>query len=121
LFNVVNTPEGTAYNSRLDLANVQMAGKTGTAQVHDNTAAEKQKNFNDATMAWADRPNGLFVGFAPYDSPRYAVAVIVEHGLFGAQVAAPIAKTLMTYALTNDPAGRDVPLGTKVSDVGNPA
>jgi penicillin-binding protein 2 len=121
LFNVVNTPEGTAYNSRLDLANVQMAGKTGTAQVHDNTAAEKQKNFNDATMAWADRPNGLFVGFAPYDAPRYAVAVIVEHGLFGAQVAAPIAKTLMTYALTNDPAGRDAPLGTKVSDVGNPA
>jgi penicillin-binding protein 2 len=98
-----------------------MAGKTGTAQVHDNTAAEKQKNFNDATMAWADRPNGLFVGFAPYDAPRYAVAVIVEHGLFGAQVAAPIAKQLMTYALTNDPAGRDVPLNTKVSDAGTPS
>ncbi len=121
LFEVVNTPSGTAYGSRLDLPNVQMAGKTGTAQVHDNTAAEKQKNFNDATMAWADRPNGLFVGFAPYDAPRYAVAVIVEHGLFGAQVAAPIAKQLMTYALTNDPAGRDVPLNTKVSDAGTPS
>ncbi|HQT38645.1 MAG TPA: penicillin-binding protein 2 [Acidocella sp.] len=121
LFEVVNTPSGTAYGSRLDLPNVQMAGKTGTAQVHDNTAAEKQKNFNDATMAWADRPNGLFVGFAPYDAPRYAVAVIVEHGLFGAQVAAPIAKQLMTYALTNDPAGRDVPLNTKVSDAGIPS
>jgi penicillin-binding protein 2 len=121
LFEVVNTPAGTAYNARLDLPNVQMAGKTGTAQVHDNTAAEKQKNFNDATMAWADRPNGLFVGFAPCAAPRYAVAVIVEHGLFGAQVAAPIAKTLMTYALTNDPAGRDVPLNGKVSDAGAPA
>lgn len=121
LFEVVNTPAGTAYNARLDLPNVQMAGKTGTAQVHDNTAAEKQKNFNDATMAWADRPNGLFVGFAPFAAPRYAVAVIVEHGLFGAQVAAPIAKTLMTYAITNDPAGRDVPLNAKVSDAGNPA
>ncbi len=121
LFEVVNTPSGTAYGSRLDLPNMQMAGKTGTAQVHDNTAAEKQKNFNDATMAWADRPNGLFVGFAPYNAPRYAVAVIVEHGLFGAQVAAPIAKQLMTYALTNDPAGRDIPLTTKVSDAGTPS
>jgi penicillin-binding protein 2 len=110
LFEVVNTPAGTAYASRLTLPNVQMAGKTGTAQVHNNTAAEKQKNFNDLTMAWADRPNALFVGFAPYDAPRYAIAVIVEHGNFGAQSAAPIAHDLMTYALINDPAGRDTPL-----------
>jgi penicillin-binding protein 2 len=110
LFEVVNTPAGTAYASRLTLPNVQMAGKTGTAQVHNNTAAEKQKNFNDLTMAWADRPNALFVGFAPYDAPRYAIAVIVEHGNFGAQAAAPIARDLMTYALTHDPAGRDTPL-----------
>jgi penicillin-binding protein 2 len=112
LFEVVNTPSGTAYASRLNIPNVQMAGKTGTAQVHNNTAAEKQKNFNDLTMAWADRPNALFVGFAPYDSPRYAVAVVVEHGNFGAQAAAPIARDLMTYAILNDPAGRDVPLNT---------
>jgi penicillin-binding protein 2 len=110
LFEVVNTPEGTAYGSRLMLPGVQMAGKTGTAQVHDNTAAEKQKNFNDMTMPWADRPNALFVGFAPYDSPRYAIAVVVEHGNFGAQSAAPIARDLMTYAIQHDPAGRDVPL-----------
>lgn len=116
LFEVVNTPAGTAYNARLTLPNVQMAGKTGTAQVHDNTAAEKAKNFNDATMAWADRPNGLFVGFAPYDSPRYATAVIIEHGLWGASSAAPIARDLLTYAITNDPAGRDTPVGQKVSD-----
>ena len=112
LFEVVNTPSGTAYASRLNIPNVQMAGNTGTAQVHNNTAAEKQKNFNDLTMAWADRPNALFVGFAPYDSPRYAVAVVVEHGNFGAQAAAPIARDLMTYAILNDPAGRDVPLNT---------
>ncbi len=110
LFEVVNTPAGTAYASRLTLPNVQMAGKTGTAQVHDNTAAEKLKNFNDATMPWAQRPNGLFVAYAPYDAPRYAIAVIVEHGLFGAQIAAPLARDILTYALINDPAGRDVPL-----------
>jgi penicillin-binding protein 2 len=110
LFEVVNTQAGTAYASRLTLPNVQMAGKTGTAQVHNNSAAEKAKNFNDLTMAWADRPNALFVAFAPYAAPRYAIAVIVEHGNFGADAAAPIARDLMTYALTHDPAGRDTPL-----------
>jgi penicillin-binding protein 2 len=110
LFEVVNTPSGTAYASRLMLDGVQMAGKTGTAQVHNNTAAEKQKNFNDMTMAWENRPNALFVGYAPANNPRYAIAVVVEHGNFGAQSAAPIAKTMMTYAIQNDPAGRDAPL-----------
>jgi penicillin-binding protein 2 len=120
LFEVVNTQAGTAYAARLTLPNVQMAGKTGTAQVHNNTSAEKQKNFNDLTMAWADRPNALFIGFAPYDNPRYAVAVVIEHGNFGAQSAAPIAHDLMTYAITNDPAGRDAPLGQKLSDADIP-
>ena len=110
LFDVVNNPQGTAYASRLQLPDVQMAGKTGTAQVHDNSAAEKQKNFNDMTMAWEQRPNALFVGFAPYDNPRYAIAVVIEHGNYGAQSAAPIAQAMMTYAIQNDPAGRDAPL-----------
>jgi len=121
LFEVVNTPAGTAYASRLMLPNVQMAGKTGTAQVHNDTAAEKQKNFNFATVPWADRPNALFVGFAPYDNPRYAVAVVMEHGNWGATSAAPIARDLMTYALTNDPAGRDAPLAQQVAQAVPPA
>ena len=111
LFEVVNTPAGTAYADRLNLPDVQMAGKTGTAQVHDNTAREKRQGFNDLTMAWAQRPNALFVAFAPYDNPRYAVAVVIEHGDYGGVAAAPIANALMTHALTHDPAGRDVPLG----------
>ena len=110
LFEVVNTPNGTGYGARLTLPNVQMAGKTGTAQTHDNTAAEKQQGFNDMTMVWEQRPNALFVAYAPFDNPRYAVAVVVEHGNYGAQTAAPIAHDMMTYALVNDPAGRDAPL-----------
>ncbi len=110
LFEVVNTPQGTAYAARLMLPGAQMAGKTGTAQVHNDTAAEKTKNYNADRMAWVDRPNGLFIGFAPYDNPRYATAVIVEHGNWGAQSAAPIARDLLTYAITNDPAGRDKPI-----------
>ena len=110
LFAVVNDPAGTGYGARLTIPGVKMAGKTGTAQVHDNTAAEKARNFNDMTMAWAQRPNAWFVAYAPADAPRYAVAVMVEHGNFGAQTAAPIAHDMMTYALLNDPAGRDQPL-----------
>jgi penicillin-binding protein 2 len=110
LFEVVNTPAGTAYKDRLMLPNVQMAGKTGTAQVHNDTTAEKQKNFNDMTLPWDERPNALFVGFAPVDAPRYAVAIVMEHGNWGATSAAPIARDLITYALTHDPAGRDTPL-----------
>jgi penicillin-binding protein 2 len=121
LFDVVNTPQGTAYAARLALPNVQMAGKTGTAQVHNNTAAEKQKNFNDLTMAWEDRPNALFVGFAPYDNPRYAVAVVIEHGNYGAQTAAPIAHDLITYAITHDPAGRDTPLAVPATPPAAPS
>jgi penicillin-binding protein 2 len=121
MFEVVNTPAGTAYTARLTLPGVQMAGKTGTAQVHDNTAAERVRNFNDNSMAWAQRPNALFIAFAPVDNPRYAAAVVVEHGLWGGTAAAPIARDLLTYALTKDPAGRDTPVGTQISDAAVPS
>jgi penicillin-binding protein 2 len=120
LFEVVNTPAGTAWAARLMLPNAQMAGKTGTAQVHNNTGAEKMKNYDAMRMAWQNRPNALFVGFAPYDQPRYATAVIVEHGNWGAQSAAPIARDLLTYALTNDPGGRDTPISPAPSGPGAP-
>ena len=68
------------------------------------------KNFNEMTMPWADRPNALFVAFAPVDNPRYAAAVVVEHGNWGGMASAPIARDLLTYAITNDLGGRDVPL-----------
>lgn len=112
LFEVVNTPKGTAYTARLTLPNVQMAGKTGTAQVRNDTSTESSEEFNDMSLPWKLRPNSLFVAYAPLEQPRYAVAVVIEHGLFGAASAAPIAHDMMTYALLNDPAGRDKPLAT---------
>ncbi len=121
LFEVVNTPQGTAWKARIMLPNAQMAGKTGTAQVHNDSAAEKMKNFNADRMAWIDRPNGLFVGFAPYDNPRYATAIIVEHGNWGAQSAAPIARDLLTYCITNDPAGRDTPINPALAAANAPS
>lgn len=102
MFEVVNTRKGTAFASRLALPGVYMAGKTGTAQVHDNTQAEEKANLNDAKLPWKFRPNAFFIAFAPAHAPRVAVAVAVEHGNEGADTAAPIARELVTAALTRD-------------------
>lgn len=118
MFEAVNTQRGTGYASRLTLPGVFMAGKTGTAQVHAQTAAQEKANFNDALLPWKFRPNAFFIGFAPADAPRYAAAVVVEHGNEGADVAAPIVQALMTRALTRDLAAA-VP-GQQLSDA-NPA
>ena len=112
MFEAVNTRAGTGYASRLTLPGVYMAGKTGTAQVHAQTAAQEKANFNDALLPWKFRPNAFFIGFAPADAPRYAAAVVVEHGNEGADVAAPIVKALMTKALTHG----DVMRGQQMSE-----
>jgi penicillin-binding protein 2 len=102
MFDVVNTKLGTGYASRLKLPGVFMAGKTGTAQVHDMSQAQEKANYDDAKLPWKFRPNAFFIAYAPADAPRFAVAVAVEHGNEGASVAAPIAQALLTAALTRD-------------------
>ena len=85
---------GTAAAAKLPLDGIQMAGKTGTAQTHNLSAGER----GDYTAAsWKLRDHSLFMGFAPFDNPRYAVATIVEHGGFGAAVAAPLVRDTMLY------------------------
>ncbi|SNS47883.1 penicillin-binding protein 2 [Sphingomonas laterariae] len=95
---VVNGP-GTAGRSRLPLADVQMAGKTGTAQVRNITAAERARGgkFGGEGVPWKYRDHALFIGFAPVENPRYAAAVVIEHGIGGSAVAAPIARDVLTY------------------------
>jgi penicillin-binding protein 2 len=78
---------------------VLLAGKTGTAQVRRITMAERNSGGvrSNASLAWKMRDHSLFVGFAPADKPRYACAVIVEHGGWGASVAAPACRDVLTY------------------------
>jgi penicillin-binding protein 2 len=103
---VVNEHGGSAPLARLSLAGVQMAGKTGSSQVHRVSRALRESGtFNSANLPWELRPHALFVAFAPYDAPRYALSVVVEHGNAGADAAAPIARDIMTEALKRDPAG----------------
>lgn len=81
---------GTAVASKLPLDGIQMAGKTGTAQVFRLGERGHQSN-------WALRDHALFIAFAPADKPRYAIGCIIEHGGFGASAAAPIVRDSMTY------------------------
>jgi penicillin-binding protein 2 len=103
---VVNEAGGSAPLAKLGIPGVQMAGKTGSAQVRNVTREQREHGYKSENQPWELRPNALFVSFAPYDAPRYAMALVVEHGNAGAAAAAPIAKDIMTDVLTRDPAGR---------------
>lgn len=85
----VNEVGGTAYRARLQ--GVEMAGKTGTAQVSHRLArgveAEKVWYFN--------REHAWFAGYAPIRSPEVAIVVLVEHGGAGGKHAAPVAFEVM--------------------------
>jgi penicillin-binding protein 2 len=84
---------GTGARSRLLLDKVKMAGKTGTAQVRKISGSQR----GGASMPWKYRDHGLFICFAPVDAPRYAAAVVIDHGLGGARAAAPVARDVLTY------------------------
>jgi penicillin-binding protein 2 len=92
MWEVVNG-DGTAGASRLPLDGIQMSGKTGTAQVRRLSASASRGQGGD----WKYRDHGLFVFFAPSDKPRYAGAVVIEHGMGGARAAAPVAKDALTF------------------------
>ncbi len=86
---VVNGP-GTAGRGRLPFPDIKMAGKTGTAQVVSLSVS------NGRTGPWKYRDHGLFTFFAPTENPRYAGAVVIEHG-GGSGSAYPIARDVMTF------------------------
>jgi penicillin-binding protein 2 len=95
---------GTAGIAKLPVEGVLLAGKTGTAQVRRISMAERNSGGvrSNESLAWKMRDHSLFVGFAPADKPRYACAVIVEHGGWGASVAAPACRDVLTYLFDKD-------------------
>jgi penicillin-binding protein 2 len=90
-----------AATAQLGLGPIRMAGKTGTAQAHNYAAGTH--GAHGAHGAWALRDHAWFIAYAPADDPRYAMSVLVEHGGFGADAAAPIAREVMRVALLKDP------------------
>ena len=97
---------GTAPKARLG-GPVRMAGKTGSSQVRRvSRKARESGHFDSRKLPWEFRPHALFVGYAPVEQPKYAVAVVVEHGNAGGEAAAPMARDIMAEVLKRDPASR---------------
>lgn len=92
---VVEHPRGTARGVGLG-AEYTFAGKTGTAQV---VAIAQGARYDESKLTEFQKDHALFVSFAPVDSPKIAVAVIVENGGSGSRVAAPVARKVMDYYL----------------------
>ncbi len=105
---VTNDKRGTAYRARIKEDGWEMAGKTGTSQVRRITMAERAAGITkNEDLPWRRRDHALFVCFAPVDNPRYACAVVVEHGGGGSKVAAPIARDILTETQRRDPSATD--------------
>ena len=87
LVGVVNEPKGTAF--RVRTKDIEVAGKTGTAQVR------RAVRHGEAVSSYDQNDHAWFVGFAPAGSPRIAFAVLIEHGGHGGEVAAPAAMEIV--------------------------
>ncbi|MGA9573182.1 MAG: penicillin-binding protein 2 [Lysobacterales bacterium] len=88
---VVNGSHGTARGIAVD-AHYRIGGKTGTAQVYQLAAGQRDRGTDVAEHL---RDHAWFIAFAPVDAPRIAVAVVVEHGGLGSKFAAPVARATL--------------------------
>jgi penicillin-binding protein 2 len=100
---------GTASQLRIDAhgkvlePQYRFAGKTGTAQVKRITERERAMGITQASLPWHLRHHALFVCFGPIDNPRYACAVIIEHGMAGGATAGPIGRDVLVETMKRDP------------------
>jgi len=103
LFKATNEPRGTSYRSRLTKKGFIFAGKTGTSQIKKFTALQRELEIKNVDLPYEQRDHALFVAFAPYHDPRYAISVVIEHGGSGSSSAAPIAKQVIKKLLERHP------------------
>jgi penicillin-binding protein 2 len=94
LIDVIYSPNGTGY--RINAGDLKLAGKSGTAQVVDINSREEYDEVRSNELL---RDHAVFIGYAPYDNPRYSIAVIVENGESGGRVAGPLAKEVLEVLL----------------------
>ena len=118
---VVNDKGGTAPDARLPIHTCNSPERLGRRRSGGFHASSASMAFDSSRLPWKYRPNALFVAYAPYDAPQYAVSVVIEHGNAGATAAAPMARDIMMAALRHDPANRttapDMPGAAQVAQV----
>jgi len=113
---VTNSSRGTARRARIKEEGWEMAGKTGTSQVRRITMAERAAGLTkNKDVPWRRRDHALFIAFAPVQAPRYACAVVVEHGGGGSKMAAPIARDILMETQRRDPSSTP-PIGLLAGD-----
>ncbi len=104
LNSVVQEPRGTAY--KLSISNpefVKIGGKTGTSQVIRIKESEREDDqYKSKEIEERFKDHSVFVGYAPYDKPKYIASVIIENGGSGSAVAAPIAHNVLDFAFKNN-------------------
>jgi len=111
---VCNDQGGTAYRARIAEPGMEMAAKTGTAQVRHISMSEHLSGVRkNQDLPWQQRDHALFVCFAPVAAPRYALSIVVEHGGGGSAVAGPIAHDIMLETQRRNPARAN--LGQKLA------
>ena len=86
---------GTAAGSAINVNGQFMGGKTGTSQVRSISKAEREKGvLTNEQLKWNMRNHGLFVGYAPTNSPKYALCIITEHSGSSTPAARTAAKVM---------------------------
>jgi len=93
LYDVVNTPGGTAYHFGR-LPDIKIAGKSGTVQVSSRSKNELFKKCHD--LPFSQRHHAWFVGFAPFDDPEIVVASFGLHECGGSRTASPVVKAVIS-------------------------
>ena len=99
LYGATNEPMGTSYRSRFTKPEYVYAGKTGTSQIRTITQEERELKLKNKDLPYEKRDHALFIAFAPFKKPRYAISIVVEHGGAGSSEAAPIAKKIIKKVL----------------------
>ena len=94
MFASTNEIRGTSYSSRIDNPKYRFAGKTGTSQVKRITKEARELDLSTSQIPYDERDHALYIAFGPYENPRYALSIVIEHGGSGSSTAAPIAKKL---------------------------
>ena len=98
-FGATNEPMGTSYRSRHVKSEYIFAGKTGTSQIRSITEEERELKIKQKDLPYKRRDHALFIAFAPYKNPQYALSIVIEHGGTGSSSAAPIAKKIIKKIL----------------------
>jgi penicillin-binding protein 2 len=98
-----------SINRCLDSQKVDRAGVAVRRQKRHRPSvspSERELGITQAQLPWHLRHHALFVCFGPVDNPRYACAVIVEHGMAGGTTAGPIGRDVLLETMKRDPSRR---------------